>query len=53
MRHLLREIGIITAAESKSPPPPPPPCKPDRFKILEQRIAALEVALNKLQGANS
>jgi len=46
IRRILREDGMMPAAERKPPPaprPPAPPPTPDRVTLLEQRVATLNL----------
>jgi hypothetical protein len=43
VRHMLREDGVIT-----HPRPIPPPKTPDRVTLLERRVRALELVIEKL-----
>jgi hypothetical protein len=45
MRRLLREVGVITTPDQK---PAPPPRQPSRVELLEQRVAALERAVEAI-----
>jgi hypothetical protein len=47
IRRLLRADGVITESVKPSQPVSAPP--PDRFTLLEMRVRALELALEKLQ----